>query len=68
MEGAFCVSGPAGVSLEDLSRQQDVCYQAHHAPAALWDDARRCLLVFWYCEAELLQQATGGSAAWWSIH
>jgi len=39
------VSGPAGVSWEDLSGRRDGCNEAYHGPAALWCDARRCALA-----------------------
>ena len=44
MERAFCVEGPAGVLLWGLAKRQQSCNQAHHGPAAVWGDARRCLL------------------------
>ena len=58
-ERAFCVREPVGVSLEDVAGRRDVCDEAHHAPAALWGDTRRCPLLAWYGLKDALQQATG---------
>ena len=44
MKRAVCVLRPAGAFLWDLARRRCANNSAHHGPAAVWRDARRCLL------------------------